>query len=64
MKARELLEELNRLTEEQLDFEIRVVLCNPNYPTGDGDYDTMYYEYETITGGNLNQKTFDIFGYV
>lgn len=66
MTGKELLSKLTAMSSEQLDKDIRVLLCDTKYPTDDGDYDNAYYDYDTIVNCSFNDKdrVVEIFGYV
>lgn len=64
MTGKELLEKLSEMSEETLKEDIKVLLCDTKYPTGDGDYDNAYYEYERIIECSSDGTNIVIFGYV
>lgn len=66
MTGKQLLEYLSKMKEDELNSDIQIILCNPQSPTDDGDYDNTYYEYDIITNCSYNHKTrlIEIFGFI
>ncbi len=64
MTGKELLEQLQSMTEEQLSREVTILLCDTRYPTSDGDYDNAYYDYDSINSCSFHDGKIQIFGYI
>jgi hypothetical protein len=63
LTGKELLDSLNKMSEEELRYDIAVVLCDTCYPIGDGDYDNAYYDYDIIDHCSVHKNKIEIFGY-
>lgn len=64
MTGKDLLDFLSKLPDVDLEREVMVLLCDTKYPTGDGDYDNAYYDYDSISIVSIVNGKIQIFGYI